>query len=53
MSDARVLAVIVNYNGGHWVEEAVESLLAQTTPLDILVVDNMSSDGSPRRLRER
>lgn len=53
MPKSRVLAVIVNYNGGHWVEAAVESLLAQTVPVDVIVMDNQSTDGSAQCLRER
>ena len=50
---SRVLSLIVNYNGGHWVEAAVASLLAQSFPTDVLVVDNGSTDGSAFALRER
>lgn len=53
VSKAAVLTVIVNYNGGHYVEDAVASLLAQTLATDVLVVDNASSDGSVARLRAR
>jgi GT2 family glycosyltransferase len=43
----RVGVVIVNYNAGEHLGHAVESLLAQTTPPDrIVVVDNGSDDGS-------
>lgn len=49
----RVLSLIVNYNGGVWVEAAVRSLLAQTLPTDILVIDNGSTDGSDVNLSER
>lgn len=53
VSSARVLAVIVNYNGGHYIEAALASLVAQTLPPDVLVIDNASTDGSVARLRAR
>jgi len=46
-------AVVVNYNGADRVLRAIEALLAQTTPLeDIVVVDNQSTDGSPDQILE-
>lgn len=40
-------AIVLNYNGRGFVNEAVESLLAQDLPgVEVLVVDNASSDGS-------
>lgn len=42
-----VSAVVVNWNGGELVREAIASLLAQTWPaLEVILVDNASSDGS-------
>jgi GT2 family glycosyltransferase len=48
MTDAPIAsAIVVNYNGRGFVEEAVRSLLAQDLPgLEVLVVDNASTDGS-------
>ncbi len=43
----RVLAVVVNYNGGRAVARCLQSLLDQTySDLEIVVVDNASTDGS-------
>lgn len=41
-----VTAVVVAYNGGRDLHACVESLLAQTIDLEIIVVDNASTDGS-------
>ncbi|MFZ5862558.1 MAG: glycosyltransferase family 2 protein [Nitrospirota bacterium] len=50
----RVSVIVVNWNGESYVSECVDSLLAQTYPrLEILVVDNGSTDGSVPLLRER
>lgn len=48
---AHVLAITVNYNGGHWVVDAAGSLLSQQYPTDVLVIDNDSSDGSVAAIR--
>jgi GT2 family glycosyltransferase len=51
-SRVAVAVVIVNYNGGALVEDAVRSALAQTAPdVRVVVVDNASTDDSPARLR--
>jgi GT2 family glycosyltransferase len=47
-------AVVVNHNGRGYVEEAVQSLLDQDMPgIEVLVVDNGSSDGSDGLLEQR
>src|SRR5919198_1275646 len=49
-----VSAVVVNWNGADCLPACLDSLLAQTWPeLEILVVDNGSSDGSTALLRAR
>ncbi len=45
--DMKILAIIVTYNGMQWADRCIGSLLHSTIPLDIIVVDNASSDGSP------
>ncbi len=43
---ATVYAVIVTHNAGQWIAAAIESLRASSLPLEIVVVDNASSDGT-------
>tara|TARA_B100000678_G_scaffold291565_1_gene309283 strand:- start:7158 stop:8165 length:1008 start_codon:yes stop_codon:yes gene_type:complete len=39
--------IIVNYNGGEYLQKAVDSLAAQTfSEFEVIIVDNASSDGS-------
>ncbi|HWX64877.1 MAG TPA: glycosyltransferase family 2 protein [Rhodanobacter sp.] len=46
--------VVTNYNYRAFVEEAVDSALAQTrAPLQVIVVDDGSTDGSPALLQQR
>lgn len=48
----RVVAIVVNWNGGADTLRCVESLLAQVPPLErVLVVDHASSDGSRERVQ--
>jgi GT2 family glycosyltransferase len=43
----KVTVVIVNWNGGDFLERCLTAMLAQTaTPHEIILVDNASSDGS-------
>ena len=38
--------MIVTYNGAHWIDKNIPSLLSSDYPLNIIVVDNQSSDNS-------
>jgi N-acetylglucosaminyl-diphospho-decaprenol L-rhamnosyltransferase len=49
----RPAVYIPHFNGFEHLEKALHSLRAQTRPLDLVVADNGSSDGSPELLRER
>ena len=49
----RATVYIPHFNGFERLERALGSLRAQTRPVDVVVVDNGSSDGSPELLRER
>ena len=50
MKDA-VSVIVVNYNGGPLLAECVRSVLASTVPVEVLVSDNASTDGSLMDLR--
>lgn len=53
MTVADACAIVVNYNGAQRLTNCLESLLGQTQPPDIVVVDNASSDGSARAAHAR
>ncbi|WP_294818804.1 glycosyltransferase family 2 protein [uncultured Flavobacterium sp.] len=44
--DKKVFVIIVTYNGAHWIDKNIGSLLASAYPLSIIAVDNNSTDGS-------
>ena len=46
MSNPVVSVIVVNFNGGALLLEAISALLATDLPLEIFVCDNSSSDGS-------
>jgi len=49
-----VSVIVLNYNGKDFIEECLDSLLNQTYKnIEILVVDNASTDGSKELLREK
>ncbi|MGH8549912.1 MAG: glycosyltransferase family 2 protein [Methylococcales bacterium] len=51
---ALISIVIVNWNAGDLLERCVASVLTQTLPpLEVIVVDNGSSDGSARHIGEK
>ena len=49
---ALVSVIVVNFNGGRLLAEAVRSALASTVPVEVIVADNGSTDGSMDLLRE-
>lgn len=52
-SMARVMVIIVNFNGGRWMGECLTSLSQTEYPnFKVLVVDNGSTDGSADKIRE-
>jgi hypothetical protein len=52
-SEGLVSIVMPNYNGEDFLTAAVESVLAQDyAPLELVIVDDGSSDGSPRMLAD-
>ncbi len=42
----RILTVIATYNGEHWINKCIGSLLNSELPTDVLVVDNASNDNT-------
>lgn len=46
------VAIVVTYNRINMLKENIESLLKQTYPVDILVVDNASTDGTREMIKE-
>jgi len=54
MTTPVVSAIVVNYNGGEMLQDALGSLLAQTWPgLEVILVDNASTDGSLESVERR
>ena len=48
-----VSAIVLNYNGREYAVEAVQSLLDQDVPVEVIVVDNGSTDGSDHDIEQR
>ena len=46
-----VVAIVVNYNSGLWLERCVESILSSDYDVDLYVVDNASSDDSLHKIK--
>lgn len=47
-----LVVVIVTYNGRHWIDQVIKSLLDSTVKPRIIVVDNNSSDNTVHLLRQ-
>lgn len=49
---SKVLAIVVTYNSLEWVDRCFGSLRASGVPVDVVAVDNNSSDGTPDYLEK-
>lgn len=47
-----VFAIIVTYNGSKWVEKCFGSLINSSIPVNIIAIDNASTDGTPEYIRK-
>src|SRR2546423_2847131 len=53
MSETRISIIISSYNYARFLREAIDSALTQTYPyVEVIVVDDGSTDDSPRMIRE-
>ena len=50
--ELRIAAAVVTYNRKELLAECVGALLEQTYPVDILIIDNASTDGTRQELEE-
>lgn len=50
---ARVLAIVVTYNAMSWIDKCLGSLEASSEPVDIMVIDNGSLDGTYEYVPDR
>ncbi len=48
-----ITVVILNFNAGSFLERCVDSVLRSSVPVDVIVVDNASDDGSFESLQTR
>lgn len=48
----RIFVVIVTYNGAKWIEKCIHSLLESQYPVEIIVVDNCSTDETVLLLKQ-
>ena len=48
----KVLVVIVTYNGAHWIDKNITSLLESAYPVHIIAIDNKSTDNSVALLQK-
>lgn len=46
MEKAKILVIVVVYNGMRWLEKSLSSVTASSIPADLFIVDNGSTDGS-------
>ena len=52
MPKTNILVIIITYNGSHWLNNCLGSLRESTVSLDVLVVDNQSTDNTVPTIRE-
>ena len=53
MNDTNVYAVIVTYNGMQWIDKSISSLINSSISVNIIVVDNCSTDNTVNYIKEK
>lgn len=48
----KICVIVVTYNGVRWIEKCFNSLINSDVPLDVLAIDNASTDGTPEIIRK-
>jgi len=48
----KIYAIVITYNGRKWYDRCFGSLLDSETPVEIIVIDNASSDGTVEYIKE-
>ena len=49
----KVLIIVVTYNAMHWIDKCLTSLRESYISLDVIVIDNLSSDDTVNTIKER
>jgi len=49
----KIYAIIVTYNGMQWIERCIDSLIHSNVPVNIIVIDNMSTDGTTEFIKRK
>ena len=50
--EKKISVVVVTYNGEIWIKKNIDSLLKSNYPIDVIVVDNASTDQSIALLKD-
>jgi GT2 family glycosyltransferase len=53
MQEVKLFAVVVTYNGMYWYDRCFTSLLSSNVPVQVIVIDNASSDGTVEFIKEK
>ena len=48
-----IYSVVITYNGYKWIDHCIGSLFKSTIPINVVVIDNGSSDGTPETIRQK
>ena len=49
----KIYAIVITYNGLCWIDRCFQSLLHSTQPVEVLAIDNASTDGTPEKIKQR
>ncbi len=49
----RIIAIVVTYNGSKWIDKCFGSLVLSSIPMEILAIDNGSSDNTPELIKQK
>ena len=49
----KIISIVITFNGAKWIDKCFSSIANSSIPIKVLAIDNASTDGTPKTIREK